>query len=280
MLNNDDVSRLRRYLTEQYAGIFDAAMVDRHIADYIDTASVAGFVETLRDGGAEGKKLLDVGCGYGALVLAARERGIDAGGIELAPFEVDFACTRLQKERPQDDAEQVYGLGNALKLPFADETFDIVTSMNVLEHVPDYRLAIAEAVRVLKRGGILYVVAPNYAAFRREAHYQVPWLPFFPKGIAAGYLKLLGRNPAFLEQHIYYCSNWGVLGALRRLGMSVNALELAKLDHPERIGNRWARTVVQMITRMQLMPLLRAALSLWLFSPIKGSITLRAVKHD
>ena len=76
----------------------------------------------------------------------------------------------------------------------------------------------AEAIRVLKPGGLLYVVCPNYAALRREAHYHVLWLPLMPRRIASRYLRWRGRNPAFFEQHIYYRTNTGVTAFLRRHG--------------------------------------------------------------
>lgn len=50
---------------------------------------------------------------------------------------------------------------NAEKLPFSDESFDAVTMFDVLEHVPDDRGAVAEALRVLRSGGVILISAPN-----------------------------------------------------------------------------------------------------------------------
>ncbi len=50
------------------------------------------------------------------------------------------------------------------KLPYGDAAFDLVVSMDVIEHVPDATRWAAEALRVLKPGGLLYLTTPNYAS--------------------------------------------------------------------------------------------------------------------
>jgi SAM-dependent methyltransferase len=50
---------------------------------------------------------------------------------------------------------------NAERLPFPDESFDAVTMFDVLEHVPDDRSAVSEALRVLRPGGVILLSAPN-----------------------------------------------------------------------------------------------------------------------
>jgi SAM-dependent methyltransferase len=51
-----------------------------------------------------------------------------------------------------------------LPLPFAEGTFDIVVSMDVIEHVPEPAPWLAEATRVLRPGGVLFLTTPNYAS--------------------------------------------------------------------------------------------------------------------
>ena len=273
-----DADALRRHLSEEYRGIFDDAMIDQHIAEYIDKDAIQVFVSRLLEHGHAGKRLLDVGCGYGALVLGARERGIDAVGIELAGFEVDFARKRLVAERPGDAPGQVYLQGSALALPFAAGSFDVVTLMNVLEHVPDYRKALAEAARVLKPGGYLYAVCPNYAAFRKEAHYLVPWVPLLPRSLAPAYLKALGRNPRFFESCIFYCTNWGILRALSALPLEVKNPGLEKIANVSRIGNRRVRSLFAAMRALRLQWVARLLATAWFFNPVKKSVDFYAVK--
>ena len=275
----DGAERLRQHLREQYRGIFDEAMIECHIAEYVDTTATDAVVGQLLAHGHLGRKLLDVGCGYGSLVLSARQAGIDAHGIELAPFEVEFARARLRQTLPQDQPEEVYVQGSALALPFPPESFAAVTLMNVLEHVPDYRQALREAVRVLRHSGRLYVVCPNYFAFRQEAHYLVPWLPLLPRRIANTYLKMLGRNPSFFVNHIYYCTNWGVLGTLSSLSLKLADPATEKLSDLSLIRSERARHLVRLLRALKFTTALKLALKLRFFSPFKHSVTLYGEKQ-
>lgn len=215
----DERRDIHAYLTGLYANVFTEAAINAHLENHVGFAAseYAMAVMGLRAG--PGMRLLDVGSGFGSCVLAARENGADAMGVEIAQFEVEFARRRLRQVRPQDDAEQVYRAGDFLALDAPDECFDTVTFWNVLEHVPDLHAALSAARRLLKPGGAIYVVCPNYFAWRLEAHYHVPWKPnpLLPRDKAIAYLKSLGRDPSFFENAIFRRTNWEVLGMLRRL---------------------------------------------------------------
>ena len=97
-----------------------------------------------------------------------------------------------------------------------------MTLWNVLEHIPDQDGIITLASRLLKPGGVVFVICPNYAAFRLEAHYQLPWCPLFPRRLASAYLRRRGRNPTYFENAVFYRTNWGVMHALRRSGFELH----------------------------------------------------------
>jgi SAM-dependent methyltransferase len=88
-------------------------------------------------------------------------------------------------------------------LPFADQSFDAVVSLQVLEHVKHPRRVVEEIARVLKPGGKFFIACENYLSFR-EQHYGVLWLPLLPRRFAALYLRARGRNPDFLQNHVTY----------------------------------------------------------------------------
>jgi SAM-dependent methyltransferase len=102
-------------------------------------------------GDVAGRRILDAGCGAGALFAALRDRGAVVTGIDKSARMVELARRRLG-----DDADlQVAALGSPL--PFPDDTFDDVTASLVLHYLEDWGPPLAELRRVLKPGGRLIV---------------------------------------------------------------------------------------------------------------------------
>jgi SAM-dependent methyltransferase len=82
-------------------------------------------------------------------------------------------------------------------MPYEDNSFDLVTSYQTLEHVQDPPAVIREMLRVTRVGGGIHIRCPDYLS-TFEAHYQLPWLPLFPRRLARLYLRALGRPSAGL----------------------------------------------------------------------------------
>jgi SAM-dependent methyltransferase len=90
--------------------------------------------------------LLDIGCGTGHFTRWFAARGLTAAGLDLSRPMLAEAVKRNG---------QVYVRGDALKLPFQDGSFDLVSAITILEFLPDPACALAEAIRVARRGILL-----------------------------------------------------------------------------------------------------------------------------
>ena len=102
----------------------------------------------------KGKHLLEIGCGMGFDSLEFLKRGVRVTATDLTPAAV--ATTKQHFAVEGIPAEEVRE-ANALALPFEDETFDAVWSNGVLHATGDTPLAIREAWRVLKPGGVAVI---------------------------------------------------------------------------------------------------------------------------
>lgn len=101
-----------------------------------------------------GMNLLDLGCGPGTITMGLAE-AVHPGevhGIDMEDTQIALAQAAAEASNHTNAKFQV---GNALSLPYEDETFDVVHAHAVIMHIPDTKAAMAEAKRVLKPGGIL-----------------------------------------------------------------------------------------------------------------------------
>ena len=195
---------LRQAIQEDLQGICQVLEMDPVplLPVMLDEARYAVFFQELRDrvGDLAGRKILELGSGYGAMLIYGRlAMGLDITGVEPSKRVYDGRyeiAQQLLAENALAADHILQGVGE--KLPFADQSFDVVYSFQVLEHVQDPYRVLAEAWRVLKPGGTLYCNAPNYRTFF-EGHYNVPWFPYLSKPFARLYLRALGRNPALVD---------------------------------------------------------------------------------
>ncbi len=112
--------------------------------------------------------IVDVGCGWGALLLGARERGLDGIGFEFTEQNVEYG-------------RNVLGLDLRLQAfpeaTLAEGSVDAITFVHSLEHVPDPLTYLEKAAHVLREGGALAVVVPNIASLGSTALGEAwPWL--------------------------------------------------------------------------------------------------------
>ena len=97
-------------------------------------------------------QILDVGCGIGGSSLyLAQKFNAQATGITLSPVQAKRATQRAQEAGLGTQVQ--FQVADALDMPFADNSFDLVWSMESGEHMPDKEKFLQECYRVLKPGG-------------------------------------------------------------------------------------------------------------------------------
>lgn len=124
-----------------------------------------------------GARVLDVGCGLGGKTVWYAESGaVLVVGVDLEPRHVRqsrrFAAARGQAERIE------VLVGDAMRLPFAPQSFDVVTANDSLEHFAAPAAALRELGRVLVRGGRLYLYFTPYRSplgSHLYDHVKIPW---------------------------------------------------------------------------------------------------------
>ena len=128
-------------------------------------------------GNLKNKRILDIGTGAGHI---ASFLGSESNSV----VSIDVVDERRQKGsykfiKVQDE-----------NLPFKDNTFDIVISNHVIEHVPNQQRHVDEIFRVLKNGGIVYLATPN-KYWLTDPHYRLYFISWMPNGLAKRYLTIM-----------------------------------------------------------------------------------------
>ena len=138
--------------------------------------------------------LLDLGAGLGTSL-------VDISGFRKVGLE--YALSTIMKALRHRDSETQFVNGDAQHLPFASESFEVIISQHVLEHIPDDQQVVDECYRVLKsRGGELIFFVPgsltgevsqrSFEKNRHLRHYN-----------AARFRELFGRYDDFTIEEIY-----------------------------------------------------------------------------
>ena len=135
------------------SGYFEDVMIvtdegQRQLGD-----KLAGEAERLLGGRVPaGGRFLDVGCGRGEVVAAAQARGWDAEGLDLSEDFVRYA-------------REVNGVrahaGTLEQMNYPEASFDVVTLVEVIEHLYNPAETVRELARVVRPGGLVYISTPN-----------------------------------------------------------------------------------------------------------------------
>lgn len=134
---------------------FDAAYMSHYpyLARYLDALEV------------EGRKVLEIGLGFGTVGQILAERDAQYHGADIAAGPVAMMRDRLRWLGRARDGSVVQA--SALELPWEEGTFDVVVSIGCLHHTGDLPRAASEVHRVLAPGGLALVMLYNARSFRQ-----------------------------------------------------------------------------------------------------------------
>ena len=168
------------------------AAVEGHHWWYGGMRAIAAGMLDLAYAGRRDLHILDAGCGSGGNMLFLRRYG-SVIGIDLAAEALVLGRLSLQSELAR---------ASVLAIPFADASFDLVTSFDVLYHraVPDEQAALREARRVLRPGGRLLLRLPAYEFLLRRHDREV----HTRRRYTAGQVRALLRASGFVIERCSY----------------------------------------------------------------------------
>jgi ubiquinone/menaquinone biosynthesis C-methylase UbiE len=111
---------------------------------------------------------LDIGCAKGFLVKSLRESGVDAYGIDISPYALANA--------PFDTRDYVRFV-DVTKMPFPDNMYELVTALDVLEHIPEPQVydAIKEIARVASKYVVISVPCERFNDKSHVTLYPIIW---------------------------------------------------------------------------------------------------------
>jgi SAM-dependent methyltransferase len=166
---------------------------------------------------AAGRKLLDVGCAAGYLLDAAQAAGFESEGVDQTPHTVAEARAKGHRVTlgTLDDV--------ARQQPSSTRQFDVVTALDVIEHVPEPQLFLQQLADFTRPGGVIVLSTPNYSGL--VARWMGPRDPYMTP-----------------PEHLNFFTFHGLKELARRTRLEIERTEtFGRLTGPERqrIGGRF-----------------------------------------
>jgi len=145
------------------------------------------------------RQLLDIGCAHGFMLEAAKQKGFEPYGVEISPA-ASAARSRgfIVYDRPLPE------------LNLSADTFDVVTAIDVIEHLPDIKAFVFEIYRIVKPEGLFILVTPDVgswiAMIMKNAwpHYKPEHLVYFTKRSLSVLLENIGFRIIYIDTGFKY----------------------------------------------------------------------------
>ncbi|MCG9133713.1 class I SAM-dependent methyltransferase [Candidatus Poribacteria bacterium] len=119
-----------------------------------DEAYLRHYVELVIRNAPPRAKILDLGCGNGISAKLLNQADFDVVGTDISPLFLEDA-------RAWENPSLQYQVCDVMELPFENESFDVICSNELVEHLPDVQTALTEMMRVVCKGGRIVISGPN-----------------------------------------------------------------------------------------------------------------------
>lgn len=146
--------------------------------------NLLSYVPDIFDG-----KILDLGSGRGSFLIDVARRGGNAFGVEPNPDYILISTQKAQELGLTIDVRS----GTAENIPFPDDFFGFVNICEVIEHVEKPDKLLGEVNRVLKKGGIAYLSAPNRFGVK-DQHFHLYFVNWLPRKWSDLFISIFGQH--------------------------------------------------------------------------------------
>lgn len=229
------------------------------VVDYLRTQSEAGITKHLGGSGAtkeliglcrisEGKYVLDVGCGIGITASLLAKKGCRVAAVDISEKMIYWAKETAKEEK----VEGMVGffVADAKKLPFEDNTFDVVICESVLAFVKDKRKAVSEFARVTKPGG--------YVGLNESI-----WLKTPTKEVVEYFFRFNASTFLYSDEWVELLKESGmkdIVVRTYRLTAMKEFFDRMKLIGLKRVIRGWARVISKLISDAEFRKALKGSL--------------------
>ncbi|WP_460363538.1 class I SAM-dependent methyltransferase [Actinocorallia lasiicapitis] len=223
-----------------------------------------------------GERVLDMGCGGGRHAFELYRRGaavtaFDMDAEELKGVQKMFGAMELEGEPPAGASAETV-VGDALELPFENDTFDKIIAAEVMEHIPDDMLAMRELFRVLKPGGQVAVTVPSWLPERicwllSEAYHTAPGghVRIYTRAELEAKLKSIGfRIDGHHHAHGLHSAYWWIKCAV---GIENNDNPAVKAYHQLLVWDIMKRPLATRVAEQLLNPVIGKSVVVYLTKP-------------
>ena len=143
-------SLTRRRMREFY----ETSDTYKKLLDAHDEVYLRHYVELVIRHAPPNSKILDLGCGNGISARLLNEANFDVVGTDISPLF-------LKEAQEWVNPKLQYHVCDVMELPFESESFDVICSNELIEHLPDVETALTEMIRITRKGGRIVLSGPN-----------------------------------------------------------------------------------------------------------------------